>query len=252
MRSAKHLLKPHERLATQPQVCQFKRYICFVEHADDDFLAQDGGHGRHTQVNLATVGHDVHATFLREALLGDIHLPDDLDSRHDGGVHACRRRHQRPQLAVQAVADRRAAPTGLDVNVAGAVAHGRQDDQTHEIHDGAAVDHLVQVGQRSFVDGFDLGHPNVAFLDGSQERIDFHFRGQVFDLEFSDVGFQRQDRSDLTTCEILKPIDGGQRLRLGHGDRQGVADLEHRERLKPLGLFFIQHFGDFGIDQAVA
>ena len=40
------------------------------------------------QVDLATLGDDANAAFLRQALLGDVHLADDLHARHDRRVHA--------------------------------------------------------------------------------------------------------------------------------------------------------------------
>ena len=167
MWSAEHVLEALQGQAAQPQVCQFEGQVGFVQHTDDHFLSENGRHGRDPQIDLPPVGNNVYPAFLRQTFLGNVHLAYYFDPRNDRGVHACRRRHQQPELAVQAIPNSSAFAGGLEVDVTGPVAHGRQNHQAHQIHDRAAIDHLVQVRERTFVDGFDFRNLNVALFNRS-------------------------------------------------------------------------------------
>src|SRR5690606_29159123 len=79
-----------------------------------------------------------------------------------------------------------------------------------------------------------------------------HIPARVLLDELADVALGRQHRPDAQARELPEPVDGGQRLRLGHGDGQLALDLEHRDDLEPLGLLLADEAEQSRVDQAVA
>ncbi len=147
------------------QLGKVEAELRLVENAHDDFFAEDGGHGGDAQVDLTAVGHDVHATFLRQSLFGDVHASDDLDARDHRGMHALGRFEHFAQFAVNAIANVRGVAVGFDVDVTGTGSERGQDGQVYQVHDWTAVHHLVEIGDRTLVDGLRLGDADVALFD---------------------------------------------------------------------------------------
>ena len=85
-----------------------------------------------------------------------------------------------------------------------------------------------------------------------EERIDVDFAAGILLDELADVALQRQHGADFAPGDLPKPVDGGQRLRLGHCDGERVAHLEHRDDQQPLGFFFADELHQCRIDQPVA
>ena len=226
----------------QAQVFHANAEVLLVEDSQHQLFAQQRRHAGDAQVNLAALGDDAHAAFLRQPFFSDIHLADDFDSRHDRRVHSCRRLHQIAKYAVDSVADARALFVRLDVDVAGLVTHGREQRDVHQIDDRAARDHLVQFGQRPFVHCFALDHFHLRISKRGEERVHRYIAGCVFLEKLADVRVQRQYRPDVATGKLLQAIDRRQRLWLGHRDRQRVPNLEHRDDAEPLGLFDADQF----------
>ena len=96
------------------------------------------------------------APVLRQAALGDVQVGHDLEARnHRQGQVLGRRRHF-VEGAVHAVADLELVLEGLEVNVAGAVLHGLEQDEVDEPDDrrlvGQPRHHRRVIGDRHLAD----------------------------------------------------------------------------------------------------
>ena len=241
-----------ELLGEDAKLLQRNVEVGFVENPQDDFLAEQRGHGGDAQVDLAALGDDVDAALLGQAAFGDVHFADDLDARDDGGVHAGRGGHQLAQVAVDAIADAGGLLGRLDVDVAGPVADGRHDRQVDQVDDRAAVDHLADFVGGVLIDGLALDDLDLALGQGDQERVDVHLLAQV--LSWNSTMLRSRARTGLMRQPVraLRRSIVGQRLRLGHRDGQRVADLEQRQGLQAAGFLAVEQAGDGGVDQPVA
>ncbi len=109
-------------------------------HAQGAALPKDrGDHGprvavRDPGLEPAVLGH---------ALLGDVHVGQDLDARHDGRVHLALEGLHLPQHAVDAVPDLDGLPLRHDMDVAGPLHDGLGDHHAHELHHRSVLGHHV-------------------------------------------------------------------------------------------------------------
>ena len=122
-------------------------------------------------------------------------------------MHPRRRLHQTLQDPVYPVANARALSLRLNMNIAGAVLNCGEQRHVHEIHDRAAFDHLIEIGGSAFVDRFAFNHLDVRVLQRSEERIDIDVASSILLYELDDVGFKRQDRTDLAAGETSQRIN---------------------------------------------
>src|SRR3989442_1286436 len=108
-----------------------------VEDAEHDRLAVDHRDHRYAQVDLAPANLEPDAPVLREALLGDVEVAEDLDARDDGGVELAdlARDVGLVEHAVDAVAHAELVVKRIDVNVAGAQLQGFGEDLVDELDD---------------------------------------------------------------------------------------------------------------------
>ena len=252
MRLLEHALEDVKRLRPEAQVLQAHAQIRLVEDADTELLTQQRGHRTDAQVDIAAFGDDAHAAFLRHAFLGDVHLADHLHAADDRRMHAGRRLHQVAQHAVDAVPHARALLVRLDVNIAGAVLDRREQRDVDEIDDRAALDHAVQVRRRTFVNRLALDDFDIALDQAGEKRIDIDVAGGVFLQVFLDVRLNGEHGLNLAFGQAAQAVDGGQALRLDHGDGERIAHLEHGNRPELTPLLVRQHLDEHGIDQAVS
>ena len=109
--------------------------IRFVEHAQHDLFAMHGGHDGDAQVVILAADADAHAAVLRQAAFGDVQAAHDFEARGQRQLHLLGRRRGVHQHAVNAVAQAQAFFKRLDVNVAGAVFDGLDEDEVGQLDD---------------------------------------------------------------------------------------------------------------------
>ena len=84
---------------------------------------------------------DLDAAVLRHALLGDVELGHDLETRGDGALHLERRRHHLVEHAVDAVAHAELLLERLDVDIARPLVHRVRDERVDELDDRRVLAH---------------------------------------------------------------------------------------------------------------
>ena len=87
------------------------------------------------------------AAVLRHAALGDVEVRHDLDARGDGEGQVARRRHHFIEHAVGTDADFELVLERLEVQVAGVVLDGHQEDHVQQLADRGAVGQGLGLGQ---------------------------------------------------------------------------------------------------------
>ena len=113
-----------ERLAEQIQLGAFHAQVLQaeglhpdVEQPDGHVLAEHGGQGGDTQVDGVIVQAERGPAVLGQALLGDVHVPDDLDARHDTVLDVLGDVGKVVEHPVDPHTHRRAILVGLDVDI---------------------------------------------------------------------------------------------------------------------------------------
>jgi hypothetical protein len=137
-----------EAVGREAEVGELQHHAGLVQDAHDDALAGPLAHGdgAHADVDVLRADLEADAPVLRQALLGDVEPRHDLHARHDAGQHALRRRAHLVERAVDAVAHHHLARVGLDVNVAGALLHGLDEERVHPADDLRVLVALEDVG----------------------------------------------------------------------------------------------------------
>ena len=115
-----------------------------VEQADGDALAVRGGHGGDAHVDLLAGDLAANTTVLRQALLGDVEAGHDLDAGDDAGEVRLGGALDLVEDAVDAVADGDLLVAGLDVDVAGLLLGGVEDEAVDEADDRGVLGRGVQ------------------------------------------------------------------------------------------------------------
>ena len=251
VRAGQHAAHALQRSHTHTQIRQLHLEVVLVQDADDELLAEQRRHAGHAKIDLTSFRDDVDAALLWQTALTDVHLADDLDARDDGRVHPRRWIHEFAQNAVDPLPHARPAVGGFDVDVAGAGLDRGQQGDVDQRDDRAALDHLVEIRGRIVVDRLLLDDLDVGFGQGRQERVDIDVARGVLAHKLQDVALQREHGPDLAASQRAHAVDRGQRLRLGHRQRQRLADAEHRDDLESFGLFGTDEFEQRRIDQAV-
>ena len=162
------------------------------------------------------------AAVLRQALLGDVQAGHDLDAADDGRLEAVdlRRQGLGLQHAVDAVADAQAAFLRLDVDVAGALVGGLDEDLVDQLDDAGLLGHLghfAVVGLEAF-EQFDV---LVALLHqgGDGLAADAEMRLD----EPGDLARAGQDRLNVQAGEHVQFVEGVDVEGIAGRDDQGAV-----------------------------
>src|SRR5665213_930350 len=125
-------------------VGEVKDHAALVKQTHDDAFAVDHGDDRHTNVYFAVLHAHLDTAVLRHALLGDVETGHDLDAAEDGGLEAVDLGVQRLclQNAVDAIADAQGTFFRLNVDVAGALVGGFDQDFVDQLDDAGFLGHL--------------------------------------------------------------------------------------------------------------
>ena len=149
----------------EAEVVHLDEVAALREKSERNRLAVRGGHRRYADVDVLASDADADAAVHREALLGDIEVRHDLDTRDDRALEAVqlRRNVDLVEHAVDAVADSKFRLLRLDVDIGRALAVGFGDDLVYELDDRRLFAHLVDV---------DLRHRADVFVDGIAAVLD--------------------------------------------------------------------------------
>ena len=110
-----------------------------IEHAQHDRFAELRGQRRDAQIDDAVAQRIADAPVLRQAALRDVQVGHDLEARNHGQGQLLGRRRHLVEGAVHAIADLELSLERLEVNVAGAVLDGLEQDQVDEPDDRGLV-----------------------------------------------------------------------------------------------------------------
>ena len=168
------------------------------------------------------------AAVLGQAALGDVQVGHDLDARGDGEGQVARRRHHLVEHAVGTDADLELVLERLEVQVAGVVLDGQQQDHVQQLADRGAVGQGLDAGQ---VDADRLLHrlrpPRPTRSSSSMSVIsdfDTLAAGCVVALQcLEDLLLGGHHGPDVEAEEAAQLVDDRQLLRIAHGDRQRVV-----------------------------
>jgi type IV pilus assembly protein PilB len=222
------VLERLQPLVADAEVAQRDAQGSAVHDAQHDLLAVHGRQRRHAHVDRARVEPHAETAVLRLAAFADVEVRHDLEARHDGRVHARGGAHQFAQFAVDAVPDAQHVVVGLDVDVAGAVADGPEQDEVHEPHDRRHVGQFLEIERlvALLLDDLDL-----AFLDVADEVVDLERARtvvhEVVEQRVDAVG-ARDDELHLASRHARRFVDRPQVGGIVDGDGQRPVDLEHR------------------------
>jgi hypothetical protein len=81
-----------EGVGVQAELVDAGGEVGFVEHAQHDFFAVNGGHDGDAQVVILAADLDAHAPVLRQAALGDVQAAHDFEARGQRQLHLLGRR----------------------------------------------------------------------------------------------------------------------------------------------------------------
>ena len=246
-----------QRFGLQPELGHVDLEVFPVQDTGDDLLTEDARKGRDAHVHvlfLAAIELDPHldAAVLGQAFLGDIHIGDDLDPRQDGVLELHGQVHRLEEEAVDAVAHAEGFFVGFEVDVAGALFDGFDEDGINQGDDRRFVGvlfvlldvelllgflddaDLAVVGQLDVLDrlfGLDGMRGAVVFVDGVR---DARFRG--------DHGLDAQARAEP---DVLDHLHVG---RIDHGQGQEGADAVDGHDHVFFGRIHGHQADDVGID----
>ena len=149
----------------EAEVVHLDEVAALREKSERNRLAVRGRHGRDTDIDVLARYADADAAVHREALLGDIEVRHDLDTRDDRALESVQlgRDVDLVEHAVDAVADSEFRLLRLDVDIGRALAVGFSDDLVYELDDRRLFAHLVDV---------DLRHRADIFVDGIATVLD--------------------------------------------------------------------------------
>ena len=207
-----------------------------VEDADDRVLAVDAGHDGDAEVDRLVLDLEPEAAVLGDAALGDVEVGHDLDAGDDrrlellvDGLHGL------AEDAVDAELDLDVLVLGLDVDVAGPLLDGGEDDGVDELDDRA-----VLVGQ--LLDGDDVLFLAALALDDLGDealgRVAEDLHGRLALAQGLEDGPLRGGEDlDLLAEEGLDGVDGGDVGGIGDGDLHDavvLAEGDEREAVDEL------------------
>ena len=217
----------------------------FVQQAQHDLFAVHGGHDGDAQVVVLAADADAHAPVLRQAAFGDVQAAHDLEARDQRQLHLLGRRRRVHQHAVDAVAQPQRLLERLDVDVAGAVFDGLDQDEVGQLDDRGFLAGGGQLVEVDLLDGFpgDLHAVGVglrlALLLGVLDDV-LHAAalGGIDVVELVEDGLFRGDqRGDFQPGDAPHVVDGQHVERVGHRQEQLVLQPRDRDDLVVVGHF---------------
>jgi hypothetical protein len=225
----------------EAELLQAGRDRALLEEPDHHLLAVHRGHRAHAQVDAPLAVFHGDRAVLRHALLGDVHLREDLQARDGGQEQRARRGCDLDQFPVDAVAHAHVVLVRLEVDVARALVDRSAQEQVHDAH-GLTV--LARRGDPMQVEQ-DLRI--VAFVGDRRRGV----RGLGRDLahhvalaeEARDQGFERAQRGGVRAHEeaaaqlhfvqrqeVRRVQAGDVEASAGDRDRSELALVAHRFR----------------------
>jgi hypothetical protein len=118
-------LEVAQGLGVEAKLGHVELEVGFVEEAEDDLLAKEGGEAGDAEVHLFALAElELDAAILGEAALGDVEGAHDFNAARDGVLHLERGVHFFGEDAIDAVSDAELFFVRLDVDVAGALFDG--------------------------------------------------------------------------------------------------------------------------------
>src|ERR1700722_16348027 len=230
--------------------------VRLVEHAEHDFFTVDRGQKGDAQIEVLAADANAHTTVLREAAFGDVEAAHDLNTRGERQLHLLGRRSDVDERAVNAITETDHLFKRLDVNIAGAVLDGLDENEVGQFDDGgffAGGGELVEVDllHRFFGDFEIVGigiivRPFLAFVDDVFHAAAF---GGVDGLELVENGALGGDeRKDFKFGDALDVVDGENVERVGHGQEQFIVQAGDGNDLVIVGDVARQNFRDFRRD----
>ncbi len=238
------LLELLDGLLLEPQFGEVEHEVVLVEEPHDDLLAEEGGEDRDAEVDLLGALLQFHLQFdaavLREALLGDVELGEDLDARDDGVAQFHRGGHHLVEDAVHPEPDPELLLIGLDVDVGGLALDGVGEDEVDQPDDGGLLGLRLQFGH---VHGLIvLQHLHRGVLRRGQVVHDlFQLHGvvgaEVF-VEGADDGHVGGHHGlDVVAGEELEVVEGEDVGGVGHGHGQGGPEFGYGDDLVFTAVF---------------
>src|SRR5713226_2510386 len=134
-----------ELVLVHPDLGEVEQHRALVEQAHDDALAEHGGRGGEADVDVAAGELHADAAVLRQALLRDVQAAHDLHARADAVLEPLRRPDDLLQHAVHPEAHADVLLLRLDVDVAGALLGGAEEQRVDQPDDGRLVAGVEQV-----------------------------------------------------------------------------------------------------------
>src|SRR5690606_18737100 len=215
----------------------------FVEHAHDDPLAEKHGDDAHAQIHLPAADRELDPAVLRQPLLRDIHVREDLDAAEDRGLESADLGRQLRGLedAVDAIANGELVLVRLDVDVARALVDRLDDDLVDEPDDARLLRHLEEVlralARRSGFGLADAHHRVDRVAADAVVRLD-----QLVDLRLgSEHGLDAEPGEHARLVEGVEVVgvardDAEAAVRAGDGDDPAPEDDLRRQVLEGPGV----------------
>ena len=149
----------------EAEVVHLDEVAALRKKSERNRLTVRGRHGRDTDVDVLASDANADTAVHREALLGDIEVRHDLDTRDDRALEAVKlgRNVDLVEHAVDAVAYPELRLLRLDVDIGRSLSVGFGDDLVYELDDRRLFAHLVDV---------DLRHCADVFVDGIAAVLD--------------------------------------------------------------------------------
>ena len=241
-------LELRQNVLRKSQVAEVERDTAGIQHPDHGLFATVAGESADAEIDLAAVEHHIHPPILGQAALADVQARHDLDAAGDGTNQVQGNFQRLVELAVDAVADARAALRGLNVNVARPFADGVVDHVIDQADDRRLPRHVGR-GVGDVRDRLDEGHvPLLVSIDNvvDDERLAVRQRGD----HPPDVLGRRRDDLDFQAGQAADFVDQKEVRRLGDRNGERAADAKQREDQIFLDIFPRQDVDDPGVGDA--
>ena len=219
----------------EAELRQAEREVRLVEHTHDDRFAMVRRHGRDTKVEVLAVDVDLDTPILRDALLGDLHLRHDLDTRDDRALKTLGGRIHLSEGAVDSVANAELLLHRLEMNIGSLHLDAVDDKHRGELYDRGVIARGVGVEIGELVAGLDVGGILAAL-------VELGHRGH-------NLALRRDDSLHVAPMQnIPERVDGVIAHRIGKRDSYGVVVGHDRHDAVLLGDLGRNLLDDLRID----